>query len=447
MICKKCNGCGLCQGDGSFEKSAHALVENMAKKVFKGDDSFSANEAGIAVDVGTTTIAAAIFSLKDGRLLFECGEKNQQGRFGSDVLARINAAERDYDGIRSTLIEQLKKIIVRLTANASVQFLASRAGRLVLRRIVFTGNTSMMSFVAGKKVSGLKEFPFTIPSEFGFSTSYNQVFASHEYGDNCEVYFPPVISAFVGADTVCAMTSCFNESDDIQFMADTGTNCEMAVYDKKAGKVVCTSSSAGPAFEASGISCGMVCSEGAVASLKYDGKNFIPLIIGGKKALGICGTGLLSAVCTFYREGFIDRNGTIQDGEKINLSDEVSVSQEDIRKFQLAKAAVYTGLNFLNERVESGRKKLLYLCGGFGSHIDPSDALNSGMIPDYFKGNVFHCGNSALEGAAAMLFDMNAREKGKRFALMSQVINLALEESFQDRYISALNLPEKLICP
>lgn len=447
MICKRCNGCGLCEGDSSVKKDFHPIVENMKQAVFKGDSTCALNEAGIAVDVGTTTIAACLFRLKDGLKVFETGEKNEQSLFGSDVMARITAAEKDYDKVRNVLINQIKNIFNYLISNAAVKFLSLRSGRLVLKRVVFTGNTTMLSFIAGKKVSSLKDFPFEIPSSFDYTCALDEIFDLSAFTQHCEVYFPPVISAFVGADTVCAMISSFTESDESEFLADTGTNCEMAVYDKKNNKIYCTSSSAGPAFEGCGIRCGMVCSEGAIACVKYEKENFLCSVVGGKKPLGICGTGLLSAVKTFYEHDFIDENGIIENENKICLLENIFVSQNDIRNFQLAKAAVFTGLDFLNEKINSLDNKVLYLCGGFGSHINLQDAFYTGMIPSFFKDKVFYKGNAALQGAALMLFDFSFRKKGKKFSEIAQVINLAEEKTFQDRYISALNFPSKIIYP
>ena len=441
MICRKCNGCGLCSGDGRFSSPYKPFVEKIHDINFSGDPACSSADAGIAVDIGTTTIAAAAFSLKTGKLIYECGEKNAQYVYGPDIVARINAAEKNYDEVRSLLINQLKAIFRKIVENVSLYFLSKRSGRMILKRVVFTGNTTMLSFVAGMKVSALGRFPFRVPSEFDMEMSLGEIFGSEEFGSACTVYFPPVISAFIGADAVCAMTSSFSEDGGIQYMADTGTNCEMAVYDGTEKKLYCTSSSAGPAFEGTGISCGIVCSEGAVVKLSPNGNSFDCTVAGGGNGKGICGTGLISALCVLYECGKIDFHGTICDGGEIKISEGISLLQEDIRRLQLAKAAVYSGLAFLNSKVRNRVSGTLYLCGGFGNHIDVSEAVRIGMIPQFLSGSVIHKGNAALSGAAAMLFDEKMREKGRYFAEKAEVINLALEEDFQNRFIASIDFP------
>ena len=441
MICRKCNKCGLCSGDGNFLLQDKPFVEKISESEFRGDPLCSSSEAGIAVDIGTTTIAAAAFSLRTGRLIYECGERNAQFVFGSDVAARINAAEKKYDEVRSVLINQLKDLFRKIIENSSLYFLSNRLGRMVLKRVVFTGNTTMLSFVAGADVSGLGKFPFTVSSGFDMELPLSEILDSEEFGSSCKVYFPPVISAYIGADAVCAMTVSFSEDGGIQYLADTGTNCEMAVYDGKEKKLYCTSSSAGPAFEGSGISCGMVCSEGAVVKFFKNGNSFSYLTAGGGKAKGICGTGLISAVSIMYECGKIDFHGTVCDGDEIKISEDVSLLQDDIRKLQLAKAAVYSGLSFLNSKVRNHVSGTLYLCGGFGNHIDVSEAVRIGMIPQFLSGSVIHKGNATLSGATAMLFDEGVREKGRYFAEKAEVINLALENDFQNSFIASIDFP------
>ncbi|MBP5251072.1 MAG: DUF4445 domain-containing protein, partial [Treponema sp.] len=292
------------------------------------------------------------------------------------------------------------------------------------------------------------------------------------------------------------------------FICDAGTNCEMAVWSPRLKKIFTTSSAAGPAFEAQGIECGMSSSCGAVEKVSFDGDRAKLSVIGGGKPCGICGSGLLSAVSAFYKKEIISADGTflenaaytktdegminaadvktaagmtnpvtLSDG-KFFLSEKVYLSQNDIRNFQLAKSAVRTGLEVLCRAVSDvgGTREnavadvggtstsavassaseppltenaVLFLCGGFGSHLNIKDALVTGMIPDLFGKNgerAFNMGNTALYGASLFLTDgtLDGSICKKICGLFkdSEYINLSEDEGFQELFIKNLGLPE-----
>ena len=450
MLCKKCTHCGLCSGDGTFFQNKEIFVETSSKTVFCGIKNSSQNEVALAFDIGTTTVALKAFSLQSGTELFSFGEQNSQLKFAGDVIARINYAssKNGYEELCQSLKNQLEKLISLAMLNVSSKFLSLRKGSPVLKQIVLVGNTVMLSFAAKMTVSTLGKFPFKSPSEFGFEEAASLYFASSFINDSTKIYFAPVVSAFVGGDAVAAVLSSFDFfSEKTQFLADLGTNCEMAVFSKKLNALVFTSSSAGPAFEGQGIECGSPAFSGAITKVFFnqEDKKFFCSVIGDLEAKSICGTGLISAVSEGLKSNLIDFTGRILfengafSGKKIYLSKEVFISQKDIRNLQLAKSAVKTGLSFLGREIgeTNPETSILYLAGGFGEKLDKSAAFSIKLFPAYLK-NIVHCGNAALSGAT-LLFDEKYRDQAKKIAQNSKTINLAESEKFQEAFIENLN--------
>jgi uncharacterized 2Fe-2S/4Fe-4S cluster protein (DUF4445 family) len=428
------------------------------------DDTAQPSDIGIAFDIGTTTIAAVAYRLCDAQKLASCGEQNLQSTFGTDVIARISFAATDvgFQTLHQTVLIQLNKMIKQLLLEINVRFLSERRGNALLKKIVIAGNTAMESFAAGVSVQGLATFPFTSGSKFGFTVPAKKLFNEKSVvPPDAEIYFAPVVSAFVGGDTVCAMIATdFGEQTQPLFLADVGTNCEMALYNPQTGSILCTSSAAGPAFEGQTISCGMAATEGAIAAVHVErtGGNgaqskMTPTaeckvtcsVIGGGEAKGICGTGLLSACAAFLKEKVVDENGTFADGSaEIVLAEnkadakKIVLTQKDIRNFQLAKAAVQSGLEVLMETVDTKNAKL-FLAGGFGTALNSDDAKIVGMIPLSFKGTVVGVGNASLAGATLVLLSKEMREQTKKIASLAQTIDLAQDATFHSRYINALN--------
>jgi len=471
MICKVCHHCGLCEGDCSFVPDKNVLIEQSLSLPVAAtipeftstlcDSSALPSEIGIAFDIGTTTIAAAAYTLHDAKKISSCGEQNLQSMFGTDVIARISFALSDdgYNALHTTILIQLNKMMKQLLAEIEPRFLSERKGRALLKRIVIAGNTAMESFAAGVSVKGLSSFPFSEGSKFGYVVPANKLFNEKSVvPPDAEIYFAPVVSAFVGGDTVCAMTACgFGGSHrQIKLLADIGTNCEMALFNPLTEKINCTSSAAGPAFEGQTITCGMAAVEGSIAEVRIvpeatqagAAKKIVCNVIGGGEAKGLCGTGLLSACASLYTAGMIDENGTIvcgataaADGTKqIVLAEHVVLTQKDIRNFQLAKAAVASGIETLLDG-SSAAASVLYLAGGFGTALGEDDARVTGLIPPSFAGKIVGVGNAALAGATLMLFGSKWRKVAEEIASCSQNEDLAQDSAFQSRYITALNFP------
>ncbi len=454
----------------------------------------SLSEAGIAVDVGTTTVAVSLWTLADRKCLATVAEKNVQVRYGHDVIKRISFAvrppltgsaqivESGPSALHYGIINQLEKLYTQVIAKATLK--AGRGVRLNVSRIVITGNTTMLSFVCAMPVDGLAAAPFNPASRFGFTTEWGSV-REGTVSSKCEaldpptpeavetyrksavkpstpVYFPPCIGAFIGADMVCAMLSAGFSVPGISqdspqaweapvkaplLLADIGTNTEIALYipesEGQSGKILCTSAAAGPAFECANISCGMSSVDGAIDRIDYKG-SLDCHVIGEGNAKGICGSGLISTVATLFRHKYIDNAGVIQknisklgDGSIcIQLTPAVFISQQDIRNMQLAKSAVYTGLSYMLERSPS--LPVFCVAGGFGSHINIADACEIGLIPKELENRCVHLGNAALAGASALLFSRALRQKAVDLVKHAFQINLAAVPDFQHRYLRSI---------
>ncbi|MBP5283489.1 MAG: DUF4445 domain-containing protein, partial [Treponema sp.] len=306
------------------------------------DNSISPVSIGLAVDVGTTTVAVSAWQLSNRSHLATAAAKNVQVRYGQDVIKRIAYAirpplrgsaqniESGSSALHYSIIVQLEKLFTQILSICNTKLPRGIPPSVSL--IVITGNTTMLSFVAGVPVNGLAAAPFTAGSLFNLTTEWGkvrtgdiienkdnldnptadtlQVFNTSVIPEDTKVYFPPCIGAFIGADTVCAMLSAGfpvpgAETVNLKpgesavkaslLLADIGTNTEMALYipstEDKPGKILCTSAAAGPAFEAANISCGMSSIDGAVDRVTYQNGNLRCQVIGNEFAQGICGSG------------------------------------------------------------------------------------------------------------------------------------------------------------
>ena len=441
------------------------ITEGSLPEIPEPPADFSPSEVALAVDVGTTTVAVAAWSLSSRKILSVVAEKNAQSKYGSDVINRIDFAMKLPSGrkiLHDCLMKQLEKMFASALAAASQKM--PRGFRPHVGKIVLTGNSTMLSFAAGVSVEGLAAVPFTLASKFDFSVAWKELSSSNAsvVPSDAEVYFPPVVGAFIGADTVCAMlASGFDlDAEKPLLLADVGTNSEMALFvpasSSAPARILCTSAAAGPAFEAANISCGMPSVNGAVDKVRIEGGKISVRTIGNAPAKGVCGSGLISSVSEFLKNGMVDSHGTIEEkkdglgvdsrGQKIDLTESVSVSQSDIRNLQLAKSAVKTGLDYLLSRFSTFSQKKIsesgmrfFLAGGFGSRIDIEESVRIGLLPPSLLGGVSQIGNAALFGASAILFSEKLKEKARLLSKKSTQINLAAVPDFQQKFLGNID--------
>ncbi|MBR2319689.1 MAG: DUF4445 domain-containing protein [Clostridia bacterium] len=382
---------------------------------------------GAAVDIGTTTIAARLYDTT-GRLLAQMGCSNPQVAFGADVLSRVQAAGEGRD-----LATPLQSAV-----NALLTGLAGIAGiaPATIDGVVITGNTAMLCFISSTDPTPLSRAPFSLPRSFNETVTAASVGLT-ALPPNRAVYLPPCASAFIGADALCAALACDMDGDRTALLADMGTNGEMLLAHK--GALYACSTAAGPAFEGVGISCGMPAVESAIDEVALVNGRLLSHTIGGGKAKGICGSGLVDAAACLLAIAEMD-NGGYLDG-KVSLCDGVSLMQEDIRALQQAKAAVSAGLQTLLHHADltADEVEILYTAGGFGSRLNGRNAATIGLLPRELSARIQPVGNAALDGASHLLLDANTRAQMAAMADKTRVIELATDPYFVDRFIQNMS--------
>ena len=403
---------------------------------------------GLAVDVGTTTLAGYLYDLTDRQKLATAACENPQRAFGADVVSRIDAALHGQS-------EPLRRAIE--TAIESLQTtLCNRAGidpALIERRVI-VGNTTMLTLLCGYSPAPLATAPFTpahkmdehrAPSDFGWSGAPGSL-----------VYLPPCPAAYIGADTVAALLAAdlFRDGRPAvsrpTLLSDVGTNGELVLVTPD-GLLAC-SAAAGPALEGAGIRCGLVASPGAVSQVALLGATILVTVIGGGKAEGLCGSGLLDLVAVLGAAGVLDREGRLhEDGHAFTdcictvdgqlafclPGTEVVLTQDDVRAVQLAKAAIRAGIETLLSaaHVAGDEVERLLLAGGFGSRLSASSAAAIGLIPPTLRSRTEAIGNAAGAGACRLLQDPAAEREARAVAEKIRVLSLNEQPTFESDYI------------
>ncbi|MDR1853061.1 MAG: ASKHA domain-containing protein [Propionibacteriaceae bacterium] len=391
-------------------------------------DGTNPDALGVAIDIGTTTVTVLVFRLGDGERLADASALNHQVRHGSDVLSRIDAAASvGVDTLRELIVEQLGELLAEALSRAD-------ATADQVERAAITGNTTMLHLLVGLPVHTLGVAPFTPASTFGESVSASSVLPELV---NAELYLPPAISAYVGPDIVCGILAT---GLDNAILVDVGTNGEMALAN--GGRLWCCSTAAGPAFEGAEISSGMPALPGAIDSVSYSGGKLSYTTIGAKKARGLCGTGLIGAVNALLDAGIIDETGAMEEDAAAIGTSSITLAASDVRKLQLAKAAIAAGIETLLS--ESGCDVCaLHLAGGFGSYLDPVPAAGIGLIPESLAECAEPAGNTALTGAVMLALTHRAREEAAKIAANAVEVQLSTNPVFMESYIDCMAFPER----
>ena len=381
---------------------------------------------GAAVDIGTTTLAAALYDMESGACLARSGMLNPQTSVAADVMGRIGAAmEEGPDRMRGQVTGAIEALKAQACRSAGID-------PAEVKSAVITGNTTMLYLLTGRDPSSLSRAPFAADCLFGETVSVAGLAA----------YLPPCMHAFVGADITCALlASSLCEGDALSLLCDVGTNGETALWNGK--DLLVTSTAAGPAFEGAGISCGCGSVRGAIDRVWTDGGALRVHTIGEDKAVGVCGSGLIDAVAAGLALEAIDETGAMDD--PLPLADGVELQPEDIRQVQLAKAAIAAGIDTLLERarVRAGDVRRFCIAGGFGSHMDPASATAIGLFPPALAQGCEVLGNASLTGAAMLLADTRLRERAEGIARMARHVDLGGNPAFVQHYMDRMMFPEQ----
>jgi uncharacterized 2Fe-2S/4Fe-4S cluster protein (DUF4445 family) len=383
---------------------------------------------GIAIDLGTTTIAAQMLDLRSGNVLAVQTGLNAQGRHGADVMSRISFAvmEEGQPVLQSLIRTQLGEMTAALIASASVD------GNKVVD-VSIVGNTVMHHLFSGIDVDPLSMYPFESP-HIGLQR-FTGVQLGWHHIPNAIISFLPAMGSFVGSDVLAGIFSTnIHKSDELVGLIDLGTNGEIVIGNKN--KLLYCSTAAGPAFEGSSISMGMRATTGAIVQVTSLNSAVQCKVLGNVPPKGICGSGLVDAVAVGLSMGTIMDDGRIAgDRDVVELTPPVVLTQADIRELQVAKAAIAAGVAILTENLGASLEDLtrIYLAGAFGNYIDRVNASRIGLLPVPAE-KVAPAGNSALLGAKRSLFD-KAADAIEAIRGISTHVPLNLDENFQEVFV------------
>ncbi len=399
----------------------------------------SATGLGIAIDIGTTTIALSLVDLDSRNIINTYTSLNHQRKFGADVIARIKASN-DGNG------EALRRVIQKDLLNG-INYLikTNNIEASEIKEIAIAGNTTMGHLLLGYSCETLGVFPFTPVDISAKTLKFNEVFGSDisetglEKLSNTDVYFLPGISTYVGADiTAGILHCCMNQSQEVSLLIDLGTNGEMAIGNRD--KILVTSTAAGPAFEGGNISCGTGSIDGAICDVKICDDDVQIKTINDKTPVGICGTGVIAVTAELLENEIVDETGRLDDEyfEKgFTLDGDIVFTQKDIREIQLAKSAIRAGAETLILRygIDISDISKVYLAGGFGYHIDLDKAIKTGLLDEALRDRIIAVGNSSLAGAVLSLSDENEKKQLEKICDISEEISLSDDRDFQEFYM------------
>jgi len=403
---------------------------------------------GVAVDIGTTTVAIYAYDLCTGEKIGSLGEGNRQRSYGADVISRIDYCN-DTDklnGLQSLIAGQLNDMAYRICTSDDIY------------QYVITGNTTMQHIAAGISPSKIAQAPFIPVTLFGCAfTPCDLGLSMNQSGT---VYFTPSVASYVGGDiTSGILYSRLYDNDVLSLLVDIGTNGEIVLG--SCDGIVCCSTAAGPAFEGAHIRHGMSGISGAIDSVSIiDGKVYYTTI-DNAPVKGICGSGLISAVSALCGK-IIDETGRIMDTDEMDeafshMVDEdddgmvfilcknenggdILLTQKDIREVQLAKSAIAAGIATLLNHIGKDYDDIgeVYIAGGFGLHVDKSAACNIGLLPKSLEDRIITIGNAAGMGCVMSLLSELERGRLEGIAKNMSYLELSGNPFFMDRYVDEM---------
>jgi len=388
---------------------------------------------GLAADVGTTTLVMDLVDLDSGKTVDTEAALNSQVSRGADVISRITYAFGDSARaaeLRTLALETLNGMIGRLLAR-------NRLDRSSVYEAVISGNTVMSHILVGVPVDTLATAPYqAVFSRLPVQAAGELGFAVHPRG---KLFFSPNIMSFVGGDIASGLLASRIAWKRGRFLLlDLGTNGEIVL--KAGDRLVTTSTAAGPAFEGMNISCGMPALPGAVYKVE-DAGEIRTHSLAGAPARGVCGTGLIDLIAIFLARGEISPRGAIRNAaKKIQVAENIVLTQEDVRQMQLACAAVKSGIRMMltQNRLAVGDLDGIYIAGAFGNYLNIRNSVAIGLLPRTDEKRVIFIGNSSLAGARQLLLSKVEREKVEALVRKIRYVSLAADPQFQDQFIQAL---------
>ncbi|MBQ8263826.1 MAG: DUF4445 domain-containing protein [Oscillospiraceae bacterium] len=383
---------------------------------------------GLAVDIGTTTVATYLYDLSSGKCIAKKGEMNRQRAYGSDVISRIRHASTEAglnelcSLIRTQVIEMASAMCPDISRISYVSIAA---------------NTVMQHLFAGLSPESIGVAPFTPLSLFGEEEKADKYLCG--FAPDAKLYLCPAVAGYVGGDiTAGLMSSGVYAGDKSVLFIDIGTNGEMGIG--SAEGFLCCATAAGPVFEGAETECCSPARDGAIDTVKDDLSFHV---IGDTEAETICGSGIIDAVAALLKHEIIDETGRMEDDERYHFSEKAYISAQDIRKIQLAKAAIRAGIETLLQR--SGKSyddiESVLIAGGFGAYMKIRSACAIGLLPPDLMAKTRHVGNSAGKGAA-MALAPEGRAILAEISAKCAYEELSSSALFNDNYIDAMMFEE-----
>ena len=425
---------------------------------------------GLAVDIGSTTIAAHLCDLLGGDIVASAGVMNPQIRFGEDLMSRVSYSMMNPGGAG------LMTVAVREALCALAADVARSAGIAPtdILEATLVGNPIMHHLLLGIDPVELGGAPFALATDQSLTLRANVI--DLKLHRNARIYVLPCIAGHVGADAAgMVLAERPDLADEMTLLVDVGTNAEIVLGNRQ--RLLACSSPTGPAFEGAQISCGQRAAAGAIERVRIDPLTLEPRfkVIGcelwsdepgfveataSTGITGVCGSGIIEVIAEMYLAGIINQDGVL-DGRLAARSPRIiangrtfayllhqgavqmKITQTDVRAIQLAKAALYAGVALLMERLGIDRVDRIRLAGAFGSHLDGRYALILGMVPDCDLAHVRSAGNAAGSGARIALLDATSRALVERLVRRIEKVETAIEPRFQHHFVEAMAIPHK----
>ena len=457
-----------CGGNGNCATCPKRMTEQLNNVVFEAVTEYTVSESkdtgncnapnagcdsessyAIVIDLGTTTLAFSLVDMVSKQIPHTVTRLNSQRKYGADVLSRIQASvDGKQDELRVCIQKDLSEGIDKLLKERRTLIVAdglSEQQSMDIDHIVISGNTTMIHLLMGYDCSTLGVYPFApVNTEFIIGTA-EEIIGYKQPGAEIKTTILPSISAFIGGDIVAGLYALdFATNKEISLFVDLGTNGEIALGN--CDRILTTSVAAGPAFEGGNISCGTGSVAGAICAVEINRNDVSDIklnTIYNVPPCGICGTGVIETVAELLKCGLIDETGLLADEyfdtgfPLTNEQEPIIFTQQDIRQFQLAKAAVRTGIEVLTKEygITIAEIEKVYIAGGFGYHLNINKAASIGLIPPELTTKATAAGNTSLAGAVKYLGDTNASDTIQRIKNASEDIILANDSDFQELYL------------
>lgn len=403
---------------------------------------------GYAFDIGTTTVAGQLIDLNNKNILGTRIAFNKQAPYGSDVITRIIYASspEGLGSLSEAVLDNINEIISDLSG-------AQNIALSDVYCIVFAGNMTMMHLLLKIDPTNIRKAPY-IPTTRVFETIHAPE-AGIEINPKAIAAFLPGVTTYVGGDIVSGVLACgLAENDELSLLIDIGTNGEIVLGNRE--WMIGAAASAGPAFEGSGLECGMKAVKGAIQRAEVDKDLLAKVVtIGGGKPKGICGSGYIDLLCQMLKRGVVGKNGKIDralksknirktgTGYEFIVAADIVITEDDIENLKRSKGAIYSAIiSLLNKVGKSlGDIKKIYIAGGFGNYLNIENAVFIGLLPDTDRFRYEFIGNSSLAGARMSLLSRDAFTKAHEIYKNITYVDLGSEPNYMDEYVASLFFP------